>query len=52
MSEETPFYGSPRQALLAIDPGASGGLAVQPLHGMAECYSMPQGMTELIDAIR
>ena len=52
MSEEIPFYGSSRHAILAIDPGASGGIAVQPENGRAECYSMPQGMTEQIDAIR
>lgn len=52
MSEEIPLYGSSRQAILAIDPGASGGLAIQPPCGMVECQPMPEGMTAQIDAIR
>jgi hypothetical protein len=38
--------------ILCIDPGASGGLAVQPPYGMVEAQAMPEGMTAQIDAIR
>jgi hypothetical protein len=40
------------QAILTIDPGALGGLAVQPPYGMVEAQAMPEGMTAQIDAIR
>ena len=40
------------QAILAIDPGAGGGYAVQPPYGMVEASPMPDGMTAQIDAIR
>jgi hypothetical protein len=40
------------QAILAIDPGAGGGLAVQPPYGIVEAQPMPEGMTAQIDAIR
>jgi hypothetical protein len=40
------------QAILTIDPGASGGLAIQPPYGMVEAQAMPEGMTAQIDAIR
>lgn len=40
------------QAILTIDPGASGGYAVQPPYGMVEASPMPEGMTAQIDAIR
>lgn len=52
MSEGIPLYGSPRQAILAIDPGVTGGLAIQPPCGMVECQPMPEGMTAQVDAIR
>lgn len=38
--------------ILCIDPGASGGFAVQPPYGMVEAQAMPEGMTAQIDAIR
>ena len=40
------------QAILAIDPGVSGGYAVQPPYGVVEAAPMPEGMTAQIDAIR
>lgn len=39
-------------AILTIDPGSNGGLAVQPPYGMVEAQAMPEGMTAQIDAIR
>lgn len=39
-------------AILTIDPGSDGGLAVQPPYGMVEAQAMPEGMTAQIDAIR
>lgn len=38
--------------ILCIDPGASGGFAIQPPYGMVEAQAMPEGMTAQIDAIR
>jgi hypothetical protein len=38
--------------ILCIDPGASGGFAVQPPYGMVEAQAMPEGMSAKIDAIR
>jgi uncharacterized protein YbjT (DUF2867 family) len=38
--------------ILCIDPGASGGFAVQPPDGMVEAQAMPEGMSAKIDAIR
>lgn len=38
--------------ILCIDPGASGGFAVQPPYGMVEAQAMPEGMSAQIDAIR
>lgn len=40
------------KAILAIDPGAGGGYAIQPAFGMIEAAPMPEGMTAQIDAIR
>ena len=38
--------------ILCIDPGASGGFAVQPPYDMVEAQAMPEGMSAQIDAIR
>lgn len=41
-----------KQSILAIDPGAGGGLAIQPPFGPVECQPMPEGMTAQIDVLR
>ena len=38
--------------ILAIDPGAGGGMAVGPYACLIEAMPMPEGMTAQIDAIR
>lgn len=39
------------QAILAIDPGASGGMALVDCDGIVSTLPMPEGMTAQIDAI-
>ncbi len=38
--------------LLAIDPGAQGGLAVLDAHGVVRAFPMPEGMTAQVDLLR
>jgi len=38
--------------LLAIDPGASGGLAYRDADGLVQAEPMPNGMTEQVDRLR
>ena len=40
------------KAILAIDPGAGGGLAIQPTEGLAVAIPMPEGMTAQVDELR
>ena len=38
--------------ILAIDPGASGGLAVRDAQGVVHAFPMPEGMTAQVDLLR
>ena len=38
--------------LMAIDPGASGGIAWEDYDGTVKCRNMPEGMTEQCDCLR
>ncbi len=52
MSETREQYRSPKRWLLAIDPGASGGLAYRDLDGLVLAEAMPAGMTAIVDRLR
>lgn len=38
--------------VIAIDPGAKGGIAVQGVDGSVETHPMPEGMTQTVDLLR